>query len=145
MCPTPAPVGPMPPSVRPMPPSVRPMPPSLRPILPSSPTLMPPMLSPPPVCPDSVRRHFPASDSCSSFYECRKGVAERRECPDNLLYNVDSHHTRYPCDYFYNVVCVLQSPPSGSFPHPQQQQQRHYELDQHKKIFNFYTYVTNKW
>ncbi|XP_063845194.1 uncharacterized protein LOC135091465 isoform X2 [Scylla paramamosain] len=158
VCPPPGPPGPPgpqgPPGTGgqqepPGPPSVCPMPPSVRPIPPLPPTLMPPAPSPPPVCPDSFTRHLPAHGSCSSFYECRGGVAERQECPSDLLYNAASPPTRFPCDYFYNVVCgVSLAPPSGFFFQQQQQKQQKQgdrELDQPKKIFNFYTYVTNKW
>ena len=99
------------------------------------------------MCPGGEQRHLPDPDDCSAFYECRGGVAYPRKCPEELLYNAFSPPTRFPCDYPANVDCGASPPPlppptTESF-HPQRPQDR--ELEELKKVFNFYTYVTNNW
>ncbi|KAG0712209.1 hypothetical protein GWK47_018985 [Chionoecetes opilio] len=111
-------------------------------IFPPSPPILLPM------CPDGTRRHLPDPTNCSVFFDCRGGVAIRQECPDNLLYNALSPAARYPCDYPHNVVCGASPPPPAPspngppFPPPRPQDSK---PDEPKKVFNFYSYVTNNW
>lgn len=65
-------------------------------------------------CPEKNGRY--ATSQCDAYIECVNGVAERKLCPDGLLFNANGALFGYPCGYPIDVDCegrsALQEPQS---------------------------------
>merc|ERR1712071_153625 len=55
--------------------------------------------------------YFVDSSRCDKYIECHDGVAENKECPDGLLFNVEAAPFRFPCDYPQEVKCESRAQP----------------------------------
>merc|ERR1712071_449250 len=56
--------------------------------------------------------YFVDSSRCDKYIECHDGVAENKECPDGLLFNVEAAPFRFPCDYPQEVKCESRAQPA---------------------------------
>jgi hypothetical protein len=73
-------------------------------------------------CP-SPNGYFGDPSQCDAYTECVDGVAERKLCPDGLMFNdQNTNYPRYPCSYPQEVECGSRTrtqPPqsTGDCPH----------------------------